>query len=390
MGANRRADRLSREELYERVWSSPMYKIAAEFGLSGPGLKKICERHEIPTPGRGYWQKLRHGKKAHRPPLPDLPDDQAHRSIRLGKPSSPSPPSDRQVACFGPVAEQRHFEDQGENRILVKDNLRGMHPLIRELRDSWKGGRTRTSGLRRSKRRPILNVRVSKQSRRRALLIMNALLKALEQRGYPVRVSDGYKNPTVAEVFGEDVEFYMKERRKKVEREPTPDDLRFSWNRDRTFYDLKWTGRLTLGIDQYIHLPRKSWTDGKVQRLENCLNDFVVALVAVGKKLQERTQRNRVRDLQRERERQQQVERERHEQLERERVEELKRQVEAWELSQTIRAYVLACRVSLRTGSPPSGPKLPPDEWLAWAAEFADQIDPFKKEQSEFITPPWS
>lgn len=378
MGANRRADRLTREELYKRVWSSPMYKVAAEFGLSGPGLKKICERHGIPTPGRGYWQKLQHGKKPHRPPLPDLPDDQANRSIRLGKPSSPPSPSDRQMACFGPVAEQRHFEDQEANEIVVKDDLRGSHSLIREVREALKAGRSRNSRTRRGRRTPILNIKVSRDSERRALLIMNALLKALESRGYPVRISDSSKNPTVAEVFGQEVEFHLQERRKQVEREPEPDSLRASWDRDRTYHDLKWTGRLTLQIDEYVDIPQKSWTDGKVQRLENCLNDFVVALVAAGKKLQERSQRHRLRDIERQREREERQKRERREQRERERIEELKRQVEAWEWSQRIRNYLASLELSHgpSEATGPTGPDLERDAWVAWAVDYADRLDP--------------
>ena len=46
---------LTREELYERVWTTPMRKLAVEFGLSDVGLAKVCRRHKIPWPARGYW-----------------------------------------------------------------------------------------------------------------------------------------------------------------------------------------------------------------------------------------------------------------------------------------------------------------------------------------------
>ena len=47
--------KLTREELYKKVWSRPMRTLAREFGLSDVGLKKTCRRHNIPTPGVGYW-----------------------------------------------------------------------------------------------------------------------------------------------------------------------------------------------------------------------------------------------------------------------------------------------------------------------------------------------
>jgi AcrR family transcriptional regulator len=67
---------LSREDLYERVWSRPLVRLAAEFGLSGNGLAKICDRLLIPHPPRGYWSKAS-GHSAPRPPLPPLPAQSA-------------------------------------------------------------------------------------------------------------------------------------------------------------------------------------------------------------------------------------------------------------------------------------------------------------------------
>jgi len=39
---------MTREELYELVWSKPVRQLAGEFGFSNVGLAKICKRHEIP------------------------------------------------------------------------------------------------------------------------------------------------------------------------------------------------------------------------------------------------------------------------------------------------------------------------------------------------------
>lgn len=47
------AIKITREELYEKVWNTPMQKLAMEFGLSDVGLAKLCKRHQIPVPGRG-------------------------------------------------------------------------------------------------------------------------------------------------------------------------------------------------------------------------------------------------------------------------------------------------------------------------------------------------
>jgi len=35
----------------------PVAKVAESFGLSDVGLAKICGRHRVPVPPRGYWAK---------------------------------------------------------------------------------------------------------------------------------------------------------------------------------------------------------------------------------------------------------------------------------------------------------------------------------------------
>lgn len=53
---------LTRRAMYDLVWSEPMSKVAQEFGISDVALKKICEKHRVPTPPRGYWAKKEAGK----------------------------------------------------------------------------------------------------------------------------------------------------------------------------------------------------------------------------------------------------------------------------------------------------------------------------------------
>src|SRR5205807_10188407 len=55
-----RQDVYRRQELYERVWSQPVAKIAPSYGIS-VALAKICRKLKVPLPGRGYWAKRTHG-----------------------------------------------------------------------------------------------------------------------------------------------------------------------------------------------------------------------------------------------------------------------------------------------------------------------------------------
>ncbi len=42
---------LSREDLYELVWSKPMTELAQDFGLSDVALAKRCRKLGVPIPG---------------------------------------------------------------------------------------------------------------------------------------------------------------------------------------------------------------------------------------------------------------------------------------------------------------------------------------------------
>lgn len=70
---------LLREELYERVWTTAMYRLAKEFGYSDVGLAKLCKKHNIPRPGFGYCRRIELGQKPERLPLPVVEQPSPYR-----------------------------------------------------------------------------------------------------------------------------------------------------------------------------------------------------------------------------------------------------------------------------------------------------------------------
>lgn len=56
------AQKYSRLEFYELVWSKPVTHLAKEFALSDVTIHKICRKHQIPTPPLGWWAKKQAGK----------------------------------------------------------------------------------------------------------------------------------------------------------------------------------------------------------------------------------------------------------------------------------------------------------------------------------------
>lgn len=66
---------VERQELYDEVWAEPVSIVAQRYGISDVGLAKVCKKHRIPLPGRGYWAKVKAGIKMSRIPLPKLNDE---------------------------------------------------------------------------------------------------------------------------------------------------------------------------------------------------------------------------------------------------------------------------------------------------------------------------
>jgi hypothetical protein len=48
---------ITRQRLYDRVWTETVDHVSKELGISNVGLGKLCRRHDIPVPPRGYWAK---------------------------------------------------------------------------------------------------------------------------------------------------------------------------------------------------------------------------------------------------------------------------------------------------------------------------------------------
>ena len=70
---------LTRRELYDLVWSKPLRDVAADLGISDVGLAKVCERHRVPRPEQGYWNKIHAGKLAKRSVFVDVDDVHLNR-----------------------------------------------------------------------------------------------------------------------------------------------------------------------------------------------------------------------------------------------------------------------------------------------------------------------
>jgi hypothetical protein len=166
---------LTREVLYALVWSEPMLRVAARYGVSSSYMARVCNLMNVPRPERGYWAMLAAGKK---PPIPSLPDLQSGDQMTWSRGGQdgdvarplPRPPS-------GPR----------KRRLKPKTERPSQHPLVYGVKGLFEKGRYKNeTGYLRPDKQLLVDLIVTKQCLDKGLTFANQLFLSLEDRGYPV------------------------------------------------------------------------------------------------------------------------------------------------------------------------------------------------------------
>ena len=365
--------RVERQVLYEHVWAQPMTKVAKEYGISNVALAKICKKLNVPCPWRGYWRRKETGKAVKPLPLPPNSDPakQAvtiHRTIR---PESLEPISEE-------TTQRITAEEAPEQKIEVPDRFGKTHRILSGQLTEWRSASVDEYGAIRSGSLRQLNIRVSPKSLSRALRIMNTLFVALEARGHQVGIQDGYKKTLGVRINGQPVEFGLEEKFQRIDCPADKNRRLDPWGYRR--YEYVPTGTLILKITEWgADGLQKTWSDGKTAKIESCLNDFIVGLLKVAEAVKaRRLKQEQEEQIRREAERRRQEEEQKRQKelVERQRLEQ---EAASWAKSQQLRAYLAALKnmLNAKHGEIQSGS--PADQWLAWAYQHADRLDPLAK-----------
>lgn len=167
---------ISREELYELVWLTPMINVAEKFEVSGSYLARVCNELRVPRPERGYWAKLAVGKAPQRTALPEpLPGDPIVWSRAEGLPA-PTVPKQRQA----PTPRIPRAA-----RPVV-----GIHDLIRGSKAHFLAGRKVDDEVHlKPYKKLLVDITASRSGLDKALDFANELFNALEAAGHRVVIA---------------------------------------------------------------------------------------------------------------------------------------------------------------------------------------------------------
>jgi len=152
---------VSRETLFEEVWAEPMLRVAARYGVSSSFLGRVCERLNVPRPGRGYWAQLEVGKADPKPALPELRPGDELEWARDGEPRR----------FFRPTAHPGDPPAAPTKRTFPPGTT---HPVLAGARDIFSAAAPNDTGYLRPTKRKLVDVFVSKEQLERALDFLDA------------------------------------------------------------------------------------------------------------------------------------------------------------------------------------------------------------------------
>jgi hypothetical protein len=365
---------LTRAELYEKVWTTPMRTLAKEFGLSDVGLAKLCRRHDIPTPGLGYWRLVETGHPPSRVPLPPVESPNSERvTIAAHEPQ--------------PFDIPRKSERTPSPKIQVQDDREITHPLALRTKKLFEPTSKDDRGRFIPAQLKASHLQVSKNSMPRALRILDALFFAVEAQGCTVEWGNAPDARLSILLDGEKLYFSLAESFSRKPHTPTPAEAARK-QKEHYVYTSQWdfepTGVLHLSIDNLpydLQSVRKSWSDGRFQRIEKCLSDCVAILPHLTKAIKIVHEENRRRQIQREEEAKRREEAQRR-QFEYDRKAKVSEEFLAgWTKSREFHEFANALITKTETSTLDDDVKKELrkiSHWLARHAEYLDPLTDFK------------
>jgi hypothetical protein len=357
---------LTRQQVYDMIWSRPMRDVARELGFSDVGLKKLCRRG-IPTP-QGYH--LMESERA---------------KMRLVKPLEQPSPRQQQKFLFrmpDPAIEQarqaakaRAQDDfHGNPRVLTNAERATIRQVIARVQSKLDRRKLDERGMVRSPGREF-PIRVAPASFARATSILTELFEQAFSRGAAApEFSESDRRTLSFNLDGFRFTTQIEESSKRLDvtpdRRPRQSDYLYvnQWR-------LMPTGILTLKMWGSMYQTR-SLRDGRVpieQRLHEIL-EWVYESVAVAK------EEARVKEIRRTRAIAHLLEQDKERQkleFEKRRQRQFEQEARKWRRAEALLGYLTTIesagyRASQRVFESEDAWR----DWLSWAHRYVDTINP--------------
>ena len=352
---------LTREQLYDLVWSTPMIQLAKKYKISDNGLRKICKRINIPTPDNGYWLRLKYNKSVSKKKLPPVYSGKGEVSLSENNFDDNSK---------GPSIHQlkKEIELSNQYSLKVPSKLTNPDKLIQNVIDFYKEREFKPNEIPSFLlvRGRCLDIRTTSSQLNRALRIMDTFIKVVKARGHKITLLPGKTEVIILENY---TEISIIEKCDIIEPEGKYSSRKLIPN-----------GKLAFKADTYYS---KEWTDNNV-KLEEKLSTIIAWLELKAIKINIVWDRNREEEKARE-----EIKRKERELLEIKNMEVLKfkdllEKSKRFRKAANLRDYIQAIEentIKHRTISDDL------KEWIIWAKQKADWYDPLMDHEDSLLGP---
>lgn len=365
---------ISREELYARVWQTPLTRLAAEFGITGTGLAKICRRMHVPYPPQGYWARKQAGKSVAVEALPVRPAGVPAEVAISPAPSLPGPPAEVQAVIVAAETSAR--------TIAIPNTLEELHPKVRAwlaLHKKEQENRERENKKRRRDdwgfAKPPLRDLTERDLYR--FRVTSAIFKAVENAGG--RVASAILNGKIAFlVSDEKVECSIVE--KMMQSFLAPKAEASNWTAYPEYHQsgLTSSGFLRVTIATYLPHGPTQWIETAKKKMADLLPEIVGRIMAAGPIIIEQKREREEWTRRRKEEEDRRYERQRQRQIEEHRWGQFCATAAQWEEHRKLLNLLAEVKSRFTPDSDATIAGRQVSEWIAWAERRIDAHNPFR------------
>ena len=400
---------ITREQLYEMLWSKGVGKTEEALGLKQQELQKICDDYQIPKPSSNYWISLKLGKSPEKTLLPPSEDNPTIRTedyikrhpIRIKKEKSTPQAEPLKKTPDGKYEPQALPPEEPVTIYTVPEKLVAMDPILMDTKQKLREHNGRNDNPW-SKKNPYksspkkwLDITVSEEQEDRALRIFSTIWRTAEAHGYSLKIS------TDQSAYYRNCSSYFIVRNHEIRVELTEINNRVK-EEGSYWTTLVSTGRLKFTCDRGDHRygfdrKRVAAQDTEFTRIEDKIEHIIKVLEAIAderdrveeeRKLAEE-RRKKEEELKRQEEERKRKEAEEQARIEERRQEERDRVMNLLFESERAKTAALIREYASQYEEEMTG-KLSLEDLqakLQWMRDKADFIDPFIQREDEWLQP---
>jgi hypothetical protein len=351
---------LTRKELYDLVWSTPLSKLSLKYALSSDGIKKVCKEFDVPIPENGYWSKLKYNKDVQVEKLNNTFKGQDKITLTIREEGDSVNLDQRPLTIL-----TKQIESDPKSPLVVPEKLSKPDILIQNTKELH--SKRKNDSYYNYEKTDTVSIYVEEINYNRALLIMDTFIKLLRHRGHSFRRDRNNHGPNIV-IKDVEFSFHIREAQKRI-----PPDNPY---RSSTYIP---TGILVLKIDESY--KAKEWKDGS-QKLELQLAKIVAKLELEAEKELIWREECRLHEIQRAEEEKIRKEFEARKEKEIIKTKKLFSDAEKFDKATIYRNYIAATeQKAIKENNLTEELR----EWIKWANEKADWFDPFTNRKDELL-----